>query len=126
MEIIVCVCVFNFAAPQAPGHLQSEGDWGHGPAAEAQDTYRLRRQRISAAGIIGQTQFPTKILFFILNLFLLQVFRKHFFYFKNILFKFTFIFKQIFTKPLQDRPTVFIEIIQRHNHSVRKIQIQIL
>jgi len=23
---------------------------------------------------------------------------------------------QIFTKPLQDRPTVFIEIIQRHNH----------
>ena len=96
--------VFNFAAPQAPGHLQSEGDWGHGPAAEAQDTYRLRRQRISAAGIIGQTQFPTKILFFILNLFL----------------------KQIFTKPLQDRPTVFIEIIQRHNHSVRKIQIQIL
>ena len=24
---------------------------------------------------------------------------------------------QIFTKPLQDRPTVFIEIIQRHNHN---------
>merc|ERR1711936_1372586 len=23
---------------------------------------------------------------------------------------------QIFTKPLQDRPTVFIEVIQRHNH----------
>ena len=23
---------------------------------------------------------------------------------------------QIFTKPLQDRPTVFLEIIQRHNH----------
>jgi 4-hydroxyphenylpyruvate dioxygenase len=23
---------------------------------------------------------------------------------------------QIFTKPLQDRPTVFIEIIQRRNH----------
>ena len=25
-------------------------------------------------------------------------------------------FLQIFTKPLQDRPTVFIEIIQRNNH----------
>lgn len=24
---------------------------------------------------------------------------------------------QIFTKPLQDRPTVFLEIIQRHNHN---------
>ncbi len=24
---------------------------------------------------------------------------------------------QIFTKPLQDRPTVFIEIIQRNNHN---------
>jgi len=23
---------------------------------------------------------------------------------------------QIFTKPCQDRPTLFIEIIQRHNH----------
>ena len=23
---------------------------------------------------------------------------------------------QIFTRPLQDRPTVFIEVIQRHNH----------
>ncbi|CAG8736937.1 11140_t:CDS:2, partial [Dentiscutata heterogama] len=23
---------------------------------------------------------------------------------------------QIFTKPLQDRPTLFIEVIQRHNH----------
>ena len=26
---------------------------------------------------------------------------------------------QIFTKPLQDRPTVFIEVIQRHNHQAR-------
>ena len=25
---------------------------------------------------------------------------------------------QIFTKPMQDRPTLFIEIIQRHNHQV--------
>lgn len=25
---------------------------------------------------------------------------------------------QIFTKPLQDRPTLFLEIIQRHNHFV--------
>ena len=25
---------------------------------------------------------------------------------------------QIFTKPVQDRPTVFIETIQRHNHQV--------
>jgi len=25
---------------------------------------------------------------------------------------------QIFTKPLEDRPTLFIEIIQRHNHQV--------
>jgi len=25
---------------------------------------------------------------------------------------------QIFTKPVQDRPTCFIEIIQRHNHQV--------
>jgi 4-hydroxyphenylpyruvate dioxygenase len=23
---------------------------------------------------------------------------------------------QIFTKPVQDRPTVFLEVIQRHNH----------
>jgi 4-hydroxyphenylpyruvate dioxygenase len=23
---------------------------------------------------------------------------------------------QIFSKPLQDRPTVFLEVIQRHNH----------
>lgn len=25
---------------------------------------------------------------------------------------------QIFTKPMQDRPTVFLEVIQRHNHQV--------
>ena len=25
---------------------------------------------------------------------------------------------QIFTKPVQDRPTLFIEVIQRHNHQV--------
>ena len=25
---------------------------------------------------------------------------------------------QIFSKPCQDRPTLFMEIIQRHNHSV--------
>lgn len=25
---------------------------------------------------------------------------------------------QIFTKPVQDRPTVFLEVIQRHNHKV--------
>jgi len=24
---------------------------------------------------------------------------------------------QIFTKPVQDRPTLFLEIIQRHNHN---------
>lgn len=24
---------------------------------------------------------------------------------------------QIFTKPMQDRPTLFLEVIQRHNHS---------
>jgi 4-hydroxyphenylpyruvate dioxygenase len=27
---------------------------------------------------------------------------------------------QIFTKPVEDRPTLFFEIIQRRNHSVRK------
>jgi 4-hydroxyphenylpyruvate dioxygenase-like putative hemolysin len=26
---------------------------------------------------------------------------------------------QIFTKPVEDRPTLFFEIIQRRNHSVR-------
>lgn len=26
---------------------------------------------------------------------------------------------QIFTKPVQDRPTLFLEVIQRHNHQVR-------
>ncbi len=25
---------------------------------------------------------------------------------------------QIFTKPMQDRPTLFIEVIERHNHQV--------
>lgn len=25
---------------------------------------------------------------------------------------------QIFTKPMQDRPTLFLEVIQRHNHQV--------
>lgn len=25
---------------------------------------------------------------------------------------------QIFTKPVQDRPTLFLEVIQRHNHQV--------
>lgn len=28
---------------------------------------------------------------------------------------------QIFTKPVQDRPTVFLEVIQRHNHQVRAL-----
>ena len=28
---------------------------------------------------------------------------------------------QIFTKPLQDRPTVFLEVIQRHNHQVSSV-----
>ena len=27
---------------------------------------------------------------------------------------------QIFTKPMQDRPTLFLEVIQRHNHSVSR------
>lgn len=27
---------------------------------------------------------------------------------------------QIFTKPVQDRPTVFLEVIQRHNHQVSR------
>lgn len=34
---------------------------------------------------------------------------------------------QIFSKPVQDRPTVFLEVIQRHNHQVctpREIQSQ--
>lgn len=26
---------------------------------------------------------------------------------------------QIFSKPVQDRPTVFLEVIQRHNHQVK-------
>lgn len=30
---------------------------------------------------------------------------------------------QIFTKNMQDRPTLFIEIIQRHNHNVGIIMI---
>ena len=25
---------------------------------------------------------------------------------------------QIFTKPMQDRPTLFLEVIERHNHQV--------
>ena len=25
---------------------------------------------------------------------------------------------QIFTKPMQDRPTLFLEVIERHNHCV--------
>uniref|UniRef100_A0A8C5CLU4 4-hydroxyphenylpyruvate dioxygenase n=1 Tax=Gadus morhua TaxID=8049 RepID=A0A8C5CLU4_GADMO len=29
---------------------------------------------------------------------------------------------QIFTKPVQDRPTVFLEVIQRHNHQVRTLR----
>lgn len=29
---------------------------------------------------------------------------------------------QIFTKPVQDRPTVFLEVIQRHNHQVRGLR----
>ena len=29
---------------------------------------------------------------------------------------------QIFSKPVQDRPTLFIEIIQRHNHHVSSAQ----
>lgn len=28
---------------------------------------------------------------------------------------------QIFTKPMQDRPTLFLEVIQRHNHQVRRV-----
>ena len=26
---------------------------------------------------------------------------------------------QIFTKPVEDRPTLFLEVIERHNHQVR-------
>ena len=26
---------------------------------------------------------------------------------------------QIFTKPMQDRPTLFLEVIERHNHTVK-------
>lgn len=29
---------------------------------------------------------------------------------------------QIFTKPVQDRPTLFLEVIQRHNHFVSVAQ----
>ena len=28
---------------------------------------------------------------------------------------------QIFTKPVQDRPTLFLEVIQRHNHKVNDL-----
>lgn len=27
---------------------------------------------------------------------------------------------QIFTKPMQDRPTLFMEVIERHNHQVTR------
>ena len=27
---------------------------------------------------------------------------------------------QIFSKPMQDRPTLFLEVIERHNHQVRE------
>jgi hypothetical protein len=30
---------------------------------------------------------------------------------------------QIFTKPMQDRPTLFLEVIQRHNHQVSARQV---
>jgi 4-hydroxyphenylpyruvate dioxygenase len=33
---------------------------------------------------------------------------------------------QIFTKPMQDRPTLFIEVIERHNHFVRSPQFSLL
>jgi 4-hydroxyphenylpyruvate dioxygenase len=33
---------------------------------------------------------------------------------------------QIFSKPVQDRPTLFIEVIQRHNHHVSVCVIQML
>ena len=29
---------------------------------------------------------------------------------------------QIFTKPMQDRPTLFLEVIERHNHCVSPCQ----
>ena len=29
---------------------------------------------------------------------------------------------QIFTKPMQDRPTLFLEVIQRNNHQVRSTE----
>ena len=31
---------------------------------------------------------------------------------------------QIFTKPMQDRPTLFLEVIQRHNHQVGILMIK--
>lgn len=30
---------------------------------------------------------------------------------------------QIFTKPMQDRPTLFLEVIERHNHSVSYVTV---
>ena len=33
---------------------------------------------------------------------------------------------QIFTKPMQDRPTLFLEVIQRHNHQVGILMIKSL
>ena len=33
---------------------------------------------------------------------------------------------QIFTKPMQDRPTLFLEVIQRHNHLVGILMIKSL
>lgn len=32
---------------------------------------------------------------------------------------------QIFTKNMQDRPTLFIEVIQRHNHNVSTTGVQL-
>ena len=29
---------------------------------------------------------------------------------------------QIFTKPMQDRPTLFLEVIERHNHQVHRAE----
>ena len=33
---------------------------------------------------------------------------------------------QIFTKPMQDRPTLFLEVIQRYNHQVGILMIKSL
>ena len=98
-----------------------QGERRHWRDPETENSDRLRRQWISPAGAIFHSDNDNDIMMMMMISCRCHTPPRWWFRWFLTLRQFF----QIFTKPLQDRPTVFIEVIQRHNHQARKSSFQL-